>query len=280
MQEVQHIFRKYTKGEYESVAAGTRAFDICLETDDVQMQVGDLITFQELDEEGNPTGNEITKKVSHRVTKKGPDSDVNLVVLGFVPTEMQTLRSIYNYGYTMDVVIDKEEDEINYLIHDGPNYSPIISSPEFLDGGILENLNIEKWPKGRYSVTLMVRLDEEKIEEGKPIPIYIADALILLVVADPTEDQIYQGYIFEELDTRALLDGNTISLEGENLEPMLPSEMDDIAVEQMQQEEGEEEEVVQKLMDELHQQADRMATTGNPEIAAVAREFGLDEEPS
>lgn len=290
MQSTQHVFRKYHKRDFEAVVAGTRAFDVCLETDDLNLEVGDLITFQEVDQEGNLTGQEITKKVSQRFSTRTKDGSsgipegadkTGLAILGFVPSEMQTLKSIYDYGYTIDLVIDKEHEGPDYFIFEGPHYSPIISCPDLVQGGILEHIKIEKWPVGRYSITLMVRLEMEGEEEDaqETLPqLYIADALIL--VASPDMDNADQeNFILEELDIIPLMDGHLINLEGKSVEALAPNQVEDIIVNELIEEPEDEEdpEKIEKMMKEFRRQESQLGVQGNEELEKMARKLGLEE---
>jgi len=289
MQRTQHVFRKYNKKDFEAVVAGTRAFDVCLETDDLTLEVGDLITFQEVDREGKLTGQEITKKISQRVSTRRRDGssgipkeaeDAGLAILGFVPSEMQTLKSIYDYGYTVNLVIDKEKEGKEYFIVEGPHYAPIISCPDLIQGELLEHLKIEKWPVGRYSITLMVRLemeDSDDLQDAVP-QLYIADALILVAVEDEEEQS---SFLLEELDIIPLRDGKLINLEGELIEPLAPSEVEDIIIDGLEDDPEEEQsrEEIEKMMEEFRRQEREIGVQGNAEIDQMAKKYGLKEPP-
>jgi len=283
MHEVQHIFRKYSTSEFAAVEAGTKAFDVCLDSPDLNLEVGDLVTFQEMNEEGELTGRELTKKVSYKMSTRDKEGNsgvpsgadkAGLAVLGFVPPEAQTLRSIYHYGYTMDLVLDKDSDDSEYFVSDGPYYAPAIAAPDLQRGGILEHLHIDRWPAGRYSVTLMVRVEDD--EEDGPVQMYVADALIMVVVKDNTEDKRYGGFLFEELDTRPLQDGKLINIDGKWVTPMPVADVTEIIDEQLAQQEQQDPEEVKRLMEEFDKQVEQF--TSVPGNAAISMHNNEEEE--
>ncbi len=257
MKDKYQILKRQLKAEeYDEVKRGIKSFDVLLRVPGQQMDVGDLLTLQETDAEGELTGNEVTKKISSRLDVEelevpdyvdlGKALKNGVSVIGWVAPEQYTLKSVYDFAFTMHLAIDRiEEDDIadeqegtNYNIVEGPYYSPPLASPEFLQYGILDGFKIEKWPIGRYSIVLMVHVDVP--EEEKPIEMDAVDAMVMTVQKAELEN-VDEGFPtvslqFHELDVRALTDGNTVSLENKKITPATPKEIEAVIEEQKERE--------------------------------------------
>lgn len=243
LKTVQTVKRKYRTKEYEQIDRGERPFDLQVGSTDFEVEEGDLIVIVEVDQEGKPTGRKLTRRVSSRVdtNKVGMDSEDiakhGLAVLGLNVPEFRTLGSIFNYGFMMGVVIEQPTDEFAvWEIVGGPNYLPLLSCPDFVEVGLLDEYNIEKWPGGRYSITTMVVLSENERNTSKDEPdnnyyssplftVEIVDSIILTQVK--AESEAGKIAVFEELNAYALSDGKAITLAGKHVEPIPPGEVDD-----------------------------------------------------
>jgi len=236
----QIIKRQLKTQEYIDVKNGTKTFDVILRLPGQQLDVGDLVTLQEVDENGSITGQEITKKISSRLDIEELDVpeyvDIDkalkngVSVVGWVAPEQYTLKSVYDFGFTMHLAIDRiEEEDVTdehadrkFNIVEGPFYSPPLASPEFIQYGVLDGFHINKWPIGRYSIVLMIHVG---VPEGdKPVDIDTIDALILTV--SKSKDVDSPALEFYDLDVRALLDGKAITTDGEKVTPATPQEIE------------------------------------------------------
>jgi len=256
--QYQHVKRHYNTEIFEAVQNGIRTFEVITASPDLTLNVGDVITLQETDQNGNLTGRELSKKITYRVDVQEPNipifltkeeaSQYKTAVLGFAAPEYGMLRSIYNTSYTVHCAVDVEVQGTEYKVSDGPYYSPILASPDFLEENVLDGIHINKWPVGRYSVTLMIKLHTNN---NKQTEINIVDGIVMTIVQGSNDTF---GIKFEELNTIALLDGKTISVTNDDITPMNPKEIDDtIAFYQNQYKTKQEQEVEQGVADVLEQ---------------------------
>ncbi len=227
--------------EYAAVDEGVKTFELKLTDTRNPIVEGDIVTIEET-ENGEPTGRSSTKKVSY-VAKSTDILDASteevasrgLTVFGFVSPEHSTLRSVYSGNFTVSVGVDKsgevspedqhEDREFSSLnekewsIVEGPAYTPSFACPQLLeDGGdLLDSVRVDKWPEGRYSVTLLVNIDLDK--EEPPFQVEILDAIVLVLV---DKENVPMGIQLAELEMSALLgDGECVSFDtGERVVPL------------------------------------------------------------
>ncbi len=232
--DVQHIYRKFYADKFKQVENGTLTFDVLLESEDLSLEQGDLLTIQEMDDEGKPTGKELIRKISYKVStldENSPDipqkdQPFGLAIIGFVSPEYQSLQAVYDQGVTAHMGIDRlEEDDLDYTVFEGPFYAPILIVPQLLETGILDSLKPWKWPIGRYSVNLSLGVD--LMEGENPDEVYISEAFILVAsIAYEEEEVLDNGIQFEQLDIKALINGNLVSLQGDKVTALPPMEVD------------------------------------------------------
>jgi len=233
--KLQHIKRRKVKEIFESIRNGDRGYEVCPNTPDLSLDVGDVITFQEIDHDGTLTGRAFTKKVLYKEplselqfmlrAEAGDEGIINhdYAILGLAEARYRTLRSIYEYALTFHLAVDVKEGELWEFV-EGPHCSPPLTSPDLLELGVLNGLRLERWPPGRYSIILMVRITDAEL--NRPIKLDVIDLMVLTLVHDGTPERKYGGLMFEELDPLAILDGRTININGVSVDPMTPPEVD------------------------------------------------------
>jgi len=221
--------------EFRLVEEGLKTFDLMVSNPRNPIVVGDILTIEETSD-GEITGNSISKRISH-VTKTGADPELpseeiakkGLTIFGFVDADHRTLDSIYSHFFTVSVGIDKFPKNVDELpdvpfdkpntweVVDGPHFTPAFACPNFLaDSSLLENLHIDRWPEGRYSVTLMLYVDFDK--EDPPYEVEIVDAIVMVFVDKPDSVMDMQ---LAELHLEAIMNGEAINLEeGKHVEPL------------------------------------------------------------
>jgi hypothetical protein len=130
-------------------------------------------------------------------------------ILGFVPPDFKTLDSIYNEFVTVSFVVDryKEEKDEKKKLYGQPSYTPQLACPDLISMGLLDSLNADRWPHGRYSVTLMIDLEID--ETGDQIKAGIADAMVLTYVQRADNEK---EVVFVELQWEALQGGHAINV--------------------------------------------------------------------
>lgn len=239
----QQIKRKYKKQEFEQVERGERAFDLHVGSTEFEIEEGDLVTLVEVDDAGEPTGRELTRRVSVRLDTdemKLDREDVakhGLVLLGLNVPEYRTLGSILNYGFIMSVGVDcPGEGKGMWELVGEPSYTPILTTPDFVGVGVLEQYGLYRWPPGRYSITAMLTMNlvdrdgsKDSPEDGywhsSPVKIDIIDSVVLTYVKSTNGDGTIA--VFEELRAQALANGDAISVDGNRVTPIHPDEIDD-----------------------------------------------------
>jgi len=221
-----------TPEEFEAVRKGDKAFEIKITDPRAPVIQGDLIAVELINPDtGKPSGDRIIKKVTYVTHTKHVEGlasreaiDNGLTILSFAEPEVGSLTAVYSENYTMSIGIDRfnpipQTDEDSFgdprilEIIEGPAYTPALMCPDFMDAGVLDGINIDRWPPGRYSITLMLNIDIDE-EKGPPFRIDIIDAIILVFVKHPTnprdmklepvaiEGLISHGRLVSELDGR------------------------------------------------------------------------------
>lgn len=235
--KLQHIRRRKSKEVFEAIQNGDRSYEVCANTPDLTLDVGDVITFQEVDDEGKLTGRAFTKKVLRKEpiselksvleaeADGKPIADHDYAILSLAEIRYRSLKSIYEFALTLGLAVDICPDKPWEMI-EGPFCSPPLASPDLIDLGTLNGLHLNRWPTGRYSIMLMARVTEA--EKNTPIRLEVIDLMVLTIVRDTTPDQRYGGIVFEELDPLSIMDGQTININGIGLIPLSPLEIEEI----------------------------------------------------
>lgn len=223
-----------TPDEFGPLVKGEKAFEVKVTDPRMPVHVNDLVTIEEVLSNGEVTGQRLVKKVSYVLNTKTAKNyaateiaEQGLTLMSFVSPEHGTLASIYDTHFTMSTGIDRfgesdaEADELDprtWDISSGPHYTPAMACPPFMEAGVLEGLNIDKWPTGRYSVTLLLYVDFDK-EDGPPYEINLVDALAMVFTEDPADPMDMKMVL---LDFGALLaDGRTIEMDSfKKVEPL------------------------------------------------------------
>lgn len=255
-----------TPEEYEPLMKGEKSFEVKVTDPRMPVNVNDLVTIEEVLPNGEPTGQRLVKKASYvlntAATKGYDTAEVakrGLTIIGFVPPEHGTLASIYDSYFTMSVGVDRfgeaegdvEEYEVRtWDISSGPHYAPAMACPPFVDAGTLEGLHIDKWPTGRYSITLLLYVDFDN-KKGPPFEISLVDALAMVFAKDPDNSEDMRLVL---LDFEALMaDGRTIAVN--SFERVTPLNLDEVAEREMEPMLQEDVDQVDDLLseDDLHQ---------------------------
>ncbi len=241
-----------TPEEFAAIVKGKKAFEVKVTDPRMPVQVNDLVTIEEVLPTGEPTGERLVKRASYvldTLTKDYTATEVanrGLTVISFVPPEQGSLASIYDNYFTMSVGVDRYEEEEEeedaeegeprtWDISSGPHYTPAFACPPFVEAGVLEKLDIDKWPAGRYSVTLLLHIDFDN-EKGPPFEINLEEALAMVFADDP-ENPVDMQLVLLDFDA-LLASGRTISMTSlEKVTPLNPYEVAEREMEPMGQEE-------------------------------------------
>ena len=233
----QHIKRKCTKEEFESIEVGDRTNDMRIANFDIN--VGDFITYVEVDEDSKPTGRETLKKITNVINTKDLYPHVaeiekyGFAILSFQPPEANTLRSVLTDHFSMACVIKKIDEE--WSIIGGPQYWPLLICPDLIESNILDNLKINLWPDGVYSVH--IKIEPELDESTKNLPVVqlsIEDTFVLVCTANyvtpenaAPNSELNKEIICVDVDVAALLLGKAISVFGDPVTPAHPEEVEE-----------------------------------------------------
>jgi hypothetical protein len=216
----QHIKKRCSIETFQSIESGIKNFEVKL--NDMTLDEGDFVTFVEMadDEE---TGRSVTRRITHmqplHPNSDFPEKDLNehgLVVLGFEDAEKTALRTLLDNYFFMALVVDKQDEE--WEITDGPDYWPILLAPPLINSGILDELKIDKWPTGVYSIHLKIKPNIKGADE--PIALDLIDSLILVLVEG--EEEAEGAVVGFAVDPASLLIGQCIGVYGHNIEPAHP----------------------------------------------------------
>jgi hypothetical protein len=205
----QHIKRKCSIAVFESVSNGDRCFDIrpgCNDTED--LAVDDFVTFVEVDNDRNPTGREIYRRISYVTRSKDFHSHKDgFTILGLVTPTFKRLQSALLdscFILAFSLTHKGEDNEIANMAT-----VPPLTVPDWLNlEQILEAINVPVWPDGIYSITLLMKPNTKD-----PTRQSIVDHLIMVKELD--EDL----QVLTELDVRHLFSGRLIDMEGRKITP-------------------------------------------------------------
>jgi len=245
----QHLRHACDPEEFEQYVDGTKTFDLKLNDGVFTLQEGDMITFEERDAEtGELTGKKEIKRVgvildttnitnvsNEEIAKKG------LSIFSLVQPTHRTLYSLYDRYFTVSVAIDRHdrqevEEDPKWEVLGVPSTTPILACPDFVDGGVLESLNINNWPIGRYSVTMLIGMDLDQKEP--PFDIQILDIIVMVIIADESNPKDFE---FAELNPEVLESGISINLKTDKkVIPLHPEDVDALLSAAMTEEEAKD----------------------------------------
>lgn len=239
----QHLKKKCSVEEFNALEAGDKGFEIRLANFEVNN--GDLITYVEVDQNGKTTGRQTVRKVTYVEQTKdledslihGEEDHYGWLVLSLNEPDIKTLRELFASNYAMAIIVEKK-DGTDWELIGGPQFWPMLICPDLSDSGIINELRIDKWPRGLYSVHL--RMTPEIKGPDEPIGLTISDSFIIVMIEDKGEEMI--GI---EIDTTALIIGKTISITGETVVPMDPESVLEIYEKAAEQRDEEDEHVLQ-----------------------------------
>jgi hypothetical protein len=212
----QHI-KKYVPTEtYKLLENGEKTFE--LRPSNIDLNKGDLISFVEVAEEGNPES-ETGRGVTQRVTQiEKADSAAygkeevdlyGLTILSLNEPSFSTFASLFDQYFAMGLAIGKTNEGWDPL--GPPTYWPMLICPEIAESGILEELKIDNWPNGVYSIHLKVL---PIMEEGDgPLKLDLVDGYVLVMTHG--EGELHKEVLGKEVDISALILGRITSTFGD-----------------------------------------------------------------
>jgi hypothetical protein len=209
----QHLKHYCDEAEFTAYKDGIKAFGIKLNDGEFDLEEGDLVTIIARNAEGELTGNSITRRISYVLnTKKITNldskdlSDKGITIFSFVHEDYRQLDSLFAENFTMSVAIDRHSEGDSWEIVGIPSYTPTLISPEVASSGVLDNLNIDKWPEGKYSVTMLLAVDTSRDEP--PYELSVLD-LKVLAAAKGSDGSL----LFVDLNPNAILGGHALNIE-------------------------------------------------------------------
>lgn len=205
----QNIHYQCNEKEFMDFSTGAKNFHVQDATGSVRLREGDWLTVEELNKEGETTGNRLMLQVGS-VAAVGEEGKYE--VLGFVPPEYKNLSAIYDDHVTVSLVIDRYKDpesgENKKEVAEHPAYTPQLVCPDMVSLGLLNSLNADVWPPGRYSVTLLLSLSIDE-EHPTKVSAQIEDAMVLTYVQRADDER---SIVFVDLDWTALMGGHAINM--------------------------------------------------------------------
>jgi hypothetical protein len=283
----QHLRHSCSPEEFKQYLEGTKTFDVKLNDGVFNLQEDDIITFEERDPEtGELTGRKETKRVgavlstvdianvtNDEVAQKG------LSIFSLVQQTHRTLYSLYDRYFTVSVAIDRRDDQEleedpKWTVLGMPSLTPTITCPDFVEGGILEALNLNNWPVGRYSVTLLISIDLDKKEP--PHDVQILDIIVIVMTAAEEDPEDLE---FTELNSEILEGGTALSLKtGSKVTPLHPDEVDVRLTREMSREELDGYPYPDMVTTEELQNLIREAEARGEDVEAVKNAFFVEDD--
>ena len=219
----QHIKKRCYPDEFEAVERGLKVHDVRLAN--VVIEVGDYITYEEIDKDsGRETGNVTTRKITHITNTNMLEPETveikkyGFTVMSIAPPEANTLRSVFIDHFAMGCVVKKDEDD--WTIIGGPQYWPLLICPDLAGSKILDNLKINMWPSGVYSIHLKIEpeMETDTDEENPVVHLSIADTFVLVCTVSEDKKEI----VSVDVDVASLMQGSAFHVLGDPIEPAPP----------------------------------------------------------
>jgi hypothetical protein len=221
MRLVQHIKRSCSRDVFNAHLSGERCLE--LKANSLDIEIGDLITFVEVDEQGDKTGRNFSRKVIQveLSSNLGASSEeivrYGVAALGLQAPEFNTLRLAFNKRFLFGIVIECNDGEWKPLGHE--QCWPLLIAPDLAGSGVLQHLKLEKWPTGIYTIHLM--LIHQAVEDH--LEIDIDNALVLAFCNNPPGDDRVDGV---EVELNSLMVGKAIgSFDGALWTPTDPAQV-------------------------------------------------------
>lgn len=235
-----HISKKSSPGIFDAILSMDRLFDFRLDDPDLEINVGDFITFKEHDPEQGFTGRQLTRRISYVLHTGDLDlpedalTKFGLLLVGLVPTEYRLLRSVLQQSFIATAAVEKREaDSAAFQLVDGPHYLPSIVCPQFDIESLLLYANVDRWPIGLYSVQWMIDIRED----GDDPTVEISDIMVWSWTKTDKKDEEFE---IIELDAFALRVGDVRTMDGEEKSLLHPQQLDDLE----ETEQGDDEEAI------------------------------------
>ncbi len=225
---MQYIRHRCEVEEYEQLRDGAQSHIIRMEDPSSPLEQGDIITVELVDgtaetffrRVGSVTAHkDFPQRIRHRA------ENIGIVIVGLVPVEHGTLRGIFNQTYLTSFELlryppegsfeeqggDELEgppvEDVAWRFGEGPYYAPATACPHFADYGLVESMNVHRWPEGSYSITLLVEVGEENKEGTREFG--IRESLALVAVEHPDKDADVPW--MQEIELQHLMMGTVIN---------------------------------------------------------------------
>lgn len=207
MRLAQHIKRHCNTAIFNAHLSGERGLELHL--DNLNLEVGDLITFVEVDEQGTKTGRTFSRKVvqleQSSKLKVGTDEATRhgFVAIGLQAPEFNTLRLAFNNRFLLGAVLECAEGV--WKILNQAQCWPMLIAPDLTSSGLLQQLHLDQWPDGIYVLHLMVPYEYH--HEEKRLELEIEDSLVMAFCESPPGSTDLEGV---EIELNALMVGKVV----------------------------------------------------------------------
>ena len=206
MRLAQHIKRLCTAEVFNAHLSGERSLELKLANLDIE--IGDFITFVEVDATGTKTG----RTFSRKVTQVERSSDLNasaeelqrygVLGVGLQSPEFNTLRLAFHHRFLLGLVVECRDGDWKPLGHE--QCWPLLIAPNLVGSGVLQQLRLDKWPTGVYTIHLMLTYQHT---EDQRLEIDIDNALVLAFCRNPPGSENLDGV---EVELNALMLGKAV----------------------------------------------------------------------
>ena len=245
---MQYIRHRCEDGEYRQLRDGAQSHIIRIEDPASPIEKGDIITVEVM----NGTAETFFRRVGSVTTHKDfPQrirqraENIGIVIVGLVPVEHGTLKGLFSSTYLMSFELlrnpplDPSEAEAeaeaeaepegipdeykDWIFGEGPYYAPATACPHFADYGLIDSLNVHRWPEGSYSLTLLLSVSDAN--EAGTQEFDIKESLVLVAVEHPDKDADVPW--MQEIDLQNLMMGTVVN--ANTKEPVTPMCANDVS---------------------------------------------------
>jgi hypothetical protein len=199
----QHIKKQCSTKVFREHLSGERGLELHLDNLP-DLAPGDLITFLEVDEAGNKTGRTFSRKIvqvertSDLEISAGDADRYGFVVIGLQAPEFNTFRLAFNNHFLLGVIVECTGE--GWQINQAQCWPLLLAPANLARSGILQQLHLDKWPAGIYTLHLSVLYDYHS--DKQQLELELDDSMILAFCENPTASGIIEGV---ELELNALV---------------------------------------------------------------------------
>jgi len=198
------------------VASNQQAFDV--QAGRVELQEGDLLEFD--DQQGHQVVRRVDSILYSRDLLHEGEEDQGVTVVGLSRGTVGPLGTAFGgNGIAVGFALERHQGKTD--VATPPQYLPALVCPPIELDVVLEQLQVDHWPDGVFSILLSARVPPRP-EAGR-LSVEVRETLVLALTRQQDVD------VFIEVDQRLLRIGKLQDGYGKDLDPYFGQEDDDAA---------------------------------------------------